>query len=262
MSLATAVVICHGYYHTPEHYQDFVTALEGRNLDAHCPQLPTSDMTKLNLGDIHNPDFSRPLLLVDIRKAKIALQSLQGKRVLLVAHSAGGWTATQAAIPELQAKTRAAKGLAGGIIGILFYGGFIIPVGQSITEFFHPKDEEVVVSPWLNLHEHGLTTIADPEKYLFNDLDPEVAAKWKGKLTASPPALTKVTNDAYASLPCGYVVLDGDAVLPKAYQEGMIALQSQKTGDFKIYHSPAGHAAHLSWTEGLAETVEDFLKVV
>ena len=162
MSLATAVVICHGYYHTPEHYQDFVTALEGRNLDAHCPQLPTSDMAKLNVGDIHNPDFSRPppsggypkgedsvAVVNDVLRTLIVEQ---GKRVLLVAHSAGGWTATQAAIPELQAKTRAAKGLAGGIIGILFYGGFIIPVGQSITEFFHPKDEEVVVSPWLNLH--------------------------------------------------------------------------------------------------------------
>jgi len=105
-----------------------------------------------------------------------------------------------------------------------------------------------------------LATLASADKYLFNDVEPESATKWTATLTASPIVKTNLTNDAYSSLPCGYLVLDNDLMLPKAYQEGMAALQSQKTGDFKIYHCPAGHAAHLSWTEGIVDTAQDFLK--
>jgi hypothetical protein len=84
---------------------------------------------------------------------------------------------------------------------------------------------------------------------------------WSKTLTASPIEKTVLTNDAaYSSLPCGYLVLDNDLMLPKAYQEGMAALQSQKTGEFKMYHCPAGHSAHLSWTEGMVDTAQDFLK--
>ena len=101
--------------------------------------------------------------------------------------------------------------------------------------------------------------MASPEKYLFEDLEPEIAAKWVGTLTASPIVKTNLTNDAYSSLPCAYLVLDNDSILPKEYQEGMVALQSQKTGDFKIYHCPAGHSAHLSWTQGIVDTAQNFL---
>lgn len=47
-------------------------------------------------------------------------------------------------------------------------------------------------------------------------------------------------------------------MLPQEYQEGMVAAQSVKTGDFKLYRCKAGHAPHLSWTDGMAETVLDF----
>jgi hypothetical protein len=70
---------------------------------------------------------------------------------------------------------------------------------------------------------------------------------------------TKLTNDAYAELPCGYLVLDGDRILPREYQEGMVALQESKTGKWRMWHCPAGHAAHLSWTEGVVDTTLEFL---
>jgi hypothetical protein len=78
------------------------------------------------------------------------------------------------------------------------------------------------------------------------------------KLTAAPLVTTALTNDAYAALPCAYLVLERDRILPKVYQEGMVAAQSEKTGAFKMYHCQAGHAAHLSWTKGMVEAVMDF----
>jgi hypothetical protein len=108
----------------------------------------------------------------------------------------------------------------------------------------------------------GLGTIVEAEKYLFNDVDPADAKNWATGLTASPILTTKLTNDAYAALPCGYLILEGDLTLPKEYQEGMVAQQTQKTGDFTIYRSPAGHSPHLSWTDGVVSTVQDFVSKV
>lgn len=51
------VVVCHGSYHTPAPYGPLIEALKARGIDAYCPQLPTADLAKLNVGDVNNPDF-------------------------------------------------------------------------------------------------------------------------------------------------------------------------------------------------------------
>ena len=157
-----AVVICHGSYHTPAPYMPLVEALKARGIDAHCPQLPTADLTKLNVGDISNPDFDReppeggyPQGKEDAEVVIGVLEKLisgSGKKVLLLAHSAGGWVATEAARPDLQFESRKARGLSGGVIGILYMGAFIIPVGESIYSFFQPKDGTVVTPHFMRFH--------------------------------------------------------------------------------------------------------------
>ncbi|OAG08677.1 uncharacterized protein CC84DRAFT_1174124 [Paraphaeosphaeria sporulosa] len=272
MATNFSAVICHGYYHTPGPYQNIIDTFNSRGIEAYCPQLATSDLSKLNVGDVAHPNFDLgpptsgyPTGEDDVEILLNLFRQLiekDGKRVLLIAHSAGGWAATQAAIPELQAKTRSGKGLSGGIIGIFYYGAFIIPVGESIHSFFQPKDAPAIVPSWLKYHAYGpegLGTLFSPEKFMFNDLNPEEAARWTRTLTASPPAIVKLTNDAYMSLPCAYLVLEGDQTLAKEYQEGMVMLQASKTGEFKMYRCPAGHSAHLSWTSGLVDTVQDFM---
>ncbi|KAJ4288032.1 hypothetical protein N0V90_012048 [Kalmusia sp. IMI 367209] len=286
-----AVVICHGYFHTPAPYQPLIDAFSSQGIDAYCPQLATSDLFKLNVGDVEHPNFDLGPPTDGYpsgdEDAKIVLEVIrpliekQAKKILLVAHSAGGWAATQAAIPELQAKTRSSQGLQGGIIGIFYYGAFIIPVGESINSFFQPKDALPLMPPWMQYHvslpaldlltlpltepisqahgPDGLGTLILPEKFMFNDLDHEEAEKWAKTLTASPNGTTKLTNDAYAALPCAYLVLEGDQTLAKEYQEGMIALQAGKTGEFKIYRCPTGHSAHLSWTDGIVGVAQDFV---
>ncbi|KAI1450039.1 Alpha/Beta hydrolase protein [Annulohypoxylon stygium] len=269
-----AVVICHGSYHSPAPYMPLVDALKAKGVEAYCPQLPTADLTKLNVGDINNPDFDRgpppggyPQGEDDTEVILNILNSVinRGKEVLIIGHSSGGWVAAQAARPELQVKSRKDKGLTGGIIGILFVGAFIIPVSESVHSFFQPKDGTFVTPPYMRFHKHGgvgLGTIVQAEKFLFNDLNRVEAEKWAATLTASPILSTKLTNDAYGALPCAYVILEGDLTLPKEYQEAMVAGQSQKTGQFTIYRSPAGHSPHLSWTDDLVKTSQDFVKKI
>jgi hypothetical protein len=163
MSSKFAAVVCHGSYHTPEPYQPFLDTLKRTGIEAHCPQLPTSDLTKLNVGDIGKPNYNAdpplggyPQPVDDVEVIKNVLRGLivhEGKNVILIGHSSGGFTATASAVPELQAKSREKEGTSGGIIGLFYICAFVIPVGESVHSFFQPKDgSSPVVPPWCKFH--------------------------------------------------------------------------------------------------------------
>ncbi|KAL4982465.1 Alpha/beta hydrolase fold-1 [Aspergillus falconensis] len=270
-----AVVICHGSYHSTALYVPFIRALQAEGFEAYCPQRPTCDLTKLNVGDINHPDIDReppsagyPTDTEDVETIIRLLDQLinkEGRQVLLVGHSSGGWIATQAAIPELQAKPRQAEGKPGGIIGLFYYGAFIIPVGESVHSYFQPKEGPVIHPPFTRFSKYGIAgiaTIINAPHFLFNDLSPDDARMWETKLTASPIMDTKLTNDAYSVLPCAYLMLENDQMLPKEYQEQMVAQQEQKGGSFMVYRAPSGHSPHLSWTAGLVDKVTKFVDKV
>ena len=159
MSSNLAIVICHGFFHNAAIYQPLVDTLASHGIDAYCPQLPTSDLHQLNVGSLNSPDLNRepppagyPQGEEDAAAVREALKPLvekQNKRVLLVAHSGGGFAATQAAVPELREKERGEKG---GIVGIFYYGAFIVPVGESLHTTFQPKDGRIVTPPWLRFY--------------------------------------------------------------------------------------------------------------
>ncbi len=150
------VVICHGSYHTPEPYQPFLTALKAQGFEAYCP---SSELRRLNVGDVSSPDYNRdpppngyPQPADDAEVLNELLSQLitkSGKHVLLVGHSSGAFTATMVAVPEFQAKIRKSKGASGGIIGIFYECGFLVPAGESVHSFFQPKDgSEPVIPPY------------------------------------------------------------------------------------------------------------------
>ncbi|KAI1398487.1 Alpha/beta hydrolase fold-1 [Hypoxylon fuscum] len=267
------VVVCHGGFLTPEPYIPFIEVLRTKGIETSCPQLPTSDLARLNVGDVNNPDFNReppeggyPQGKNDVQVVLDVLRPLinnEGKRALIIGHSAGGWVATEASHPELQEKVRKAQGLRGGIIGIFYIGAFLVPFGESINSMTRPRDGISFKPPWLQHYNHGatgLSTLVDPIKYLFNDLEESEAYRWAASLTAGPTFDTRLTNDACAVLPCAYLVLDEDAIVPKTYQEEMISSQIQKSRDFTVYHCHTGHFPFLSWTGGLVSMVQDFIR--
>ncbi|KAL4937007.1 hypothetical protein BDV06DRAFT_216228 [Aspergillus oleicola] len=105
-----AVVICHGLYHSAALY--------------------------LNVGDINHPDINReppsagyPTNTEDVEIIIQLLDQLINKE-------------------EKQAKPCQAKEKSGGIIGLFYYGAFIIPVGQSVHSYFQPKEGPVIYPPF------------------------------------------------------------------------------------------------------------------
>lgn len=96
MSSNFAVVVCHGFFHNASIYQPLVDAFKSYGVDAYCPQLATSDLSKLNVGDIMSPNFDLdppsggyPQGEEDTQVVLAVLKLLienQSRRVLLVAH--------------------------------------------------------------------------------------------------------------------------------------------------------------------------------
>ncbi|PQE07308.1 Alpha beta hydrolase fold-1 protein [Rutstroemia sp. NJR-2017a WRK4] len=267
-----SVIICHGSYHTPEPYKVFQDALKTHGIDSYCPQLPSSDLTKLNVGNLAHPDYDRappsgghPQPAEDVKVITALLKELvekDGKNVILLGHSSGGFTATAAAVPEFQARERKKKGLKGGVVGIFYECAFLIPVGESVNSFFQPKDgSPAVVPPYCKFHKHGMNGVASTSegaKFFFNGLPEKEAKHYESTLTASAVFTTVLENDAY-TLPSVYLVTEDDLALPAAYQEGMIAMQNQRPGvEIAVVKCPSGHSPHLTWVDGFVREVEKF----
>lgn len=169
MTAAYTVIICHGSYHTPAPYAPFVSALKEKGIEAYCPQLPTSDLRKLNVGldtttsPSGQPDFNNPpppegypqpaddALVINELLNKLVEK--EGKNVVLVGHSSGGFVATYVARSKYQRKVRQEKNLAGGVIGIFYVCAFLVTPGNSVHSFFQPKDGSPdVVPPYCQFH--------------------------------------------------------------------------------------------------------------
>ena len=155
------IVICLGSFHTPEHYQPLVSTLEGRGFEVKCPILPTNAVSDVSADDTSNAVFDAlpptqgwPDGYSDAKVVKHEIEKLagEGKKILLVGHSYGGWLATESATPELQYQARTKEGKGGGVVGIFYVSGYILPKGQSIDSFFSPNGDATPPPPFVTLH--------------------------------------------------------------------------------------------------------------
>lgn len=154
-----AIMLCHGSRittHWAASYEPQVHAFKAQGIGVYCRKLSISDPKDLHISELENKDYDReppershPRREDEKWVSPAVLKQLVdgGKKIMLIAHSAGGWAATEVVRPRLQAKSRASKGLAGGIIGILCESAFAIPVGESIASFLQPKDGQPLVTP-------------------------------------------------------------------------------------------------------------------
>jgi hypothetical protein len=159
MSSNLTIVIVHGSYHTPAPYEPLRKALESRGYETHCPQLPCSNLENLVINP-SNPDFSippppagHPPQSADSDVVKVLLKTLveeQGKNVLLVAHSSGGWSATEAVVPEFQLAQREKEEKIGGVIGIFYVAAFVVEMGGSVAgQIFDDLKHDL---DWITFH--------------------------------------------------------------------------------------------------------------
>ncbi|KAI1088812.1 alpha/beta-hydrolase [Rostrohypoxylon terebratum] len=113
------IVLLHGAWHIPLHYRALIDRLRVSGYTVFAPyQVTTGYDDSINdktYVDSTNQirDYLRPLLG-------------QGRKIVIVAHSAGGIVATGAAIGSTL-EDRSSQGLQGGIVGIVYISALIEP---------------------------------------------------------------------------------------------------------------------------------------
>lgn len=114
------VLLVHGSWHRPGHYERLVRQLEQLGFEVVCPALPS--IGKDCLGKSWHDDAHH------IQETALQL-FVKKKQVVLLAHSYGGIPAA-AATEGLTRLERAAAGLPGGFCHVIYISAFALPVRE------------------------------------------------------------------------------------------------------------------------------------
>lgn len=155
-----AAVICAGSFFMPAHYKALIDTLQARGIIAEAPTLPSNTIIDVSATDSTNPELDDPQTdswpngAEDVAavQGRIAALADRGHKVIVVGHSYGGFVATQSASPELQHATRQKSGRPGGVIGILYLAGVVLPKGVDIDTYFTPHEDAKHLPPLVQLH--------------------------------------------------------------------------------------------------------------
>ncbi|KAI1347151.1 Alpha/beta hydrolase fold-1 [Xylaria sp. FL0043] len=230
-----------GAWHGPWIFDRVRSALSGRGFATDATSLATPGSTDPSVG-----------VSDDAAKVRSALTKLidEGKEVVLVAHSYGGVVASNA-VEGLGIEQRAAKGLKGGVIIILYLAAFVIPANERLATALggHRPD-------WWNISEDGFITPTQPLQTFYADVEPSLASKAVEALRPMP-VRTATDISAYdpleAGFEVGYIFAEEDqALLPEA-QKAMFA--RFPAGSFSA-SLQSSHSPFFSMPETLADTIQ------
>ncbi|KAL7952195.1 Alpha/beta hydrolase fold-1 [Trichoderma compactum] len=244
------VLLAHGSWHTPMHYQKFIDCMEAKGYKVVCPLLPSSQ-GRAAWGD--NPAEAD---IITFREAAVKLVD-EGNEVLAMGHSWGGVVIT-GALYGLGLEERRKNGLKGGIKCLVYLAAFVLAEGRWCD-----LDAPVERVKWFMYD--GDRKIASPGydvgKIMYSDLPVEVHQKLLDAQVDAPKQLSfyKLKDFAYREIDCVYFFCEHDAAFPYFAQKAMIEAFEQHGLKFRTETFQSGHFPCLSVPETLADTTEKYL---
>lgn len=173
MTVKPAIVLSHGAFHAPKHYNLLFDALKDRGYEVHCPQLPS-------VGSTHSGFEADVAIVSNTIESLVA----KDKDVILMCHSYGGFVGSAAASPYI--KRAGASGH--GIVAMIYMCAFLPAKGQTLADL----GEDAGAKGWAAPNDQGQIAVF-PEKaqYAFyNDVTDqklvnETVAGLRGQAIAS-----------------------------------------------------------------------------
>ncbi|KAH6651438.1 alpha/beta-hydrolase [Truncatella angustata] len=228
------VVIVPGAWQMPAAFDNFSRKLNEAGYPTYLVELPSVGGTEMPLSGLAG----------DIQAVRSALNQVcqDGKKAMVLAHSAGGLSGSNAI-----------EGY--DVAGIIYLAAFVIPKGTSVLELVGGAP-----LPWMDVQDDRV--FARPNlvsQTFFNDLAPELQAKWASAMTHTSAALfaTPSQYEPWANgVPRGYIFCSDDNALPPPYQQQMIA---QLGPEVVIASLHAGHCPHLSVANELLHAFESIV---
>ncbi|VUC27774.1 unnamed protein product [Clonostachys rosea] len=238
-------VLVPGAFGTPSAYDKLVPYLEKAGFATMPEPYPSCNHS--------NPSIASCQEDITSLREKIILPILeQGSDVILVVHSYGG-AVGGAAATGLDKKTRAANGLPGGVIGLIYIAGNVLLEGESLIQAvggaYPPYIKTDKPSPGLSLIEPAMDV-------LYNDcgqaLAPELEAAVKphAQLAFETGPTAPAWADAAFEGRRTYIRTEDDCCIPASLQDAWMEKSGVK---WDVVHFKSSHMPFVSKPKDLAE---------
>lgn len=254
-----AVVIVHGAWHVPSSYDKLAAALRLAGYEVHVPRLTSMSGTKPPDGD----------LVSDTAQVRSCAEQLveAGRAVVALMHSYGGQVGTNA-LHGLSSRARAKQGLAGGVSGLVYLCGFMLPEGWSAMDQAQSRgiEDANALALKLNLDGGGNCSMAAPREQLVNGVsdDAQAAAyvstlvSWNLKCMTQP-----ISHCAWKEIPVMYIHTTYDKTLVLASQQLMVErVKESGLQDPLLVTVDTDHCPHLTATQEVVDAFEKTVKAV
>ncbi|SMR48118.1 unnamed protein product [Zymoseptoria tritici ST99CH_1E4] len=234
------VVLVHGAYHQPWHFNILAEKLRAAGYAVSVPHLPSSTTSK-PAGNV---------FLQDVEKIKITIESAAANSdsVIPLFHSYGG-------APGGEAVARLSSQARKKIRRLIFLASFVLTEGQSV------RPAHVRRPNFTTLNETtGIASAIDPIGAFYHDLEPALAAEASKHLLGHVEDVfyAKVETMGWKGLPCTYITcLDDRAMPPLRYKkifEELVAREGVQ-GDWESVDLEGGHSPYLSKPDVCVELI-------
>ena len=139
MASKPTIFFIHGAFHSSIHLEPFSRFLSSHGYPTHCPDLPTSK-------GLSTTDAYEDAAFVESEIGKLV--ESEGKDVVVLLHSYGGFVPSMALPEAFAKKQRLSKGLPGGIVRLLYIAAIVVPIGKNVGSKeegnLHPMSEVLV----------------------------------------------------------------------------------------------------------------------
>ncbi|PGH30940.1 hypothetical protein GX50_06297 [[Emmonsia] crescens] len=228
-----SIIFLPGAWNGPEYFGDVTTQLNERGYEVHALHLLTAGL---------DPKSTPSDDIALVQKTTQALAD-EGKDVILVMHSYGGFVGSESAKGLLK-KDRLAQSKAGGIVHLVYLAGLPGIEGEILVEN---------VPEWVKFQGEW-TTVENAQEIFYNDLPSSMVDELAAKLL--PHAASIYTHPlAYAGykyVPTTYLLCTQDQALPFKVQKAIVA---SAHGLMRTEICDAGHFCMLSMPERVTNVI-------
>lgn len=243
-----AVLLAHGSWHVPAHYQDFLNLLNARGYKTVAPTLPSCRGRPF-------PDSPPEADIAAIREAATALVN-EGHEIIAIGHSHGGLVVTEA-LSGLGVKERKANGQRGGVRWLLYVAAFLLGEGRTCemdapveaVQFCRYEGDEKVMSPGFDMGD-----------IMYPDLPIEQRERWLSMTVPNPKASSfyQLKQFAYREIDAAFVFCELDTAFPYPAQKATVEGFASEGILFETENLPSGHFPSLSIPDKLADIVDKY----
>jgi pimeloyl-ACP methyl ester carboxylesterase len=247
------IMIIGGGWHTPTSYTRLIHALELAGYEVHCPQHPS-------ISDARPPTAD---LATDTAFTQLYVENLisDGRCITVIMHSYGGQVGTNA-LHGLGFKSRAGKGLTGGITNLIYMAAFALPEGKSMVDKVREFGHEELLPLAFDFADDKSVISRDPAILLVGpgtnekDIDEYVNSfkRWNGKCMYDA-----IQYCSWRKIDVGYILTTKDMTVPLEYQKSMVKGMRNESIEVKTWELETGHCPNFTATEEVVNIIGKFV---